>query len=286
PHYHLVQHDDGTVTMTGPTAPHHPHDDQAAAIAAVAELAAAMGRPVRATATDPDGTTWHLIISPDETVTETGAITGPAKPARRTLRPRMTPAPTKTAPPTSEEPAPAAPAAVPAGTEPASTPVPAAPQTPPPVREPGHTVADFAAIRSYAEAGDLEKASALAAALDEAISAQHGPSHPSTLEVREVRAHLRAEAGDLPAAVTLYRDVAERWLYHGNQPQADATADRAHALWLKITDPRTAAQLADAIVRMRSQIPGPGARAYAAAQQRQAGLQAQAAGAETRRDRA
>ncbi|GAA0439069.1 hypothetical protein [Streptomyces luteireticuli] len=275
PLYHLVQHDDGTVTISGPTAPQHPHDDESAAVAAVAELAATMGRPVRATATDPDGTTWHLVINPDQTVTETGTTPRPTKPARRTLRPRKNTTTATAAATAGGEAAPQSPAALPAG-PPAEEAVPAAPQqTPPLAREPGSPVPNFAAIRSYAEAGDLTKANALADALDEAISAQHGPSHHSTLEVREVRAHLRAEAGDLPAAVTLYRDVAERWLYHGNQTQADTTADRAHALWLKITDPATAVRLADSIVRMRSQIPGPGARAYTAAQQRQATLRAQ-----------
>ncbi|WP_331758097.1 hypothetical protein [[Kitasatospora] papulosa] len=118
-------------------------------------------------------------------------------------------------------------------------------------------------VRRYADAGELTLAADLAAQLDDALSSAHGPSHPRTLEARTARADTRAALGDLSAAISLYRDVAERHMYAGDHQTASQIADRAHILWQQITDPRTAAAISPAIVRMRAQIPGQGGYVHA-----------------------
>jgi hypothetical protein len=54
-------------------------DPHAAAVAAASDQMSALGleRPVRAKATDPDGTVWPLIIHPDGTATGAGEPTRP-----------------------------------------------------------------------------------------------------------------------------------------------------------------------------------------------------------------
>jgi hypothetical protein len=58
---------------------------RAAAIEAAARYAARLGRPVRATATEADGTSWPLIIHPDATVSAAGGPTKAKHPRRRAL---------------------------------------------------------------------------------------------------------------------------------------------------------------------------------------------------------
>ena len=70
PVYSLTVHDGGRVDAFGPLVPEAGHPDRASAVGAVASAAARLGRPVRAEATEPDGTVWHLAISPDGTVGE------------------------------------------------------------------------------------------------------------------------------------------------------------------------------------------------------------------------
>ncbi|GAA1377106.1 hypothetical protein ACFPK5_00280 [Streptomyces beijiangensis] len=134
-------------------------------------------------------------------------------------------------------------------------------------------------IRTLAEAGRLPDAVRMAVALDDAVGRAHGPSHPSSLEARAVRAHVTAEAGDLLAAVALYRDVAERWALQGAQVAAEQTADSAHALWLRITDPDQAIAAGTAVVRMRTQIPGADGTSYHHAVQRLERLTPRSSGA-------
>ncbi|MFF3062301.1 hypothetical protein [Streptomyces sp. NPDC057909] len=290
PLYLLSAAADGTVTVTGPAAPPGPHADRAAAVKAVAELAARLSppRPVRAEAHDEDGTSWPLTIAPDGTATETGQPSRSRKPSRRTRQAKQPAArPAATAAP-AEDP-------VPLDTlltkderpvlsgvqqlfqqqrtkQPAPTPAPPRPSTPP-QQPPRRTapVPTLLTIRKHADAGNLSLAADLAAQLDDAFSAAHGPSHPRALEARTARADTRAALGDLSAAISLYRDVAERHMYAGDPETAAQIADRAHILWQQITDPRAAAAIGPAIVRMRAQIPGQGG--YAHAQQYQAHLE-------------
>src|SRR5262245_29077216 len=55
----------GEVKIAGRSHPLVAADPREAAIAVVAERAGQLGRPVRATAVEPDGTSWPLIIHPD-----------------------------------------------------------------------------------------------------------------------------------------------------------------------------------------------------------------------------
>ncbi|MFE6482675.1 hypothetical protein ACFVGN_07060 [Streptomyces sp. NPDC057757] len=70
PVYALAVHDDGRVDVSGPLVPAAGHPNRASAVATVAEAAARLRRPVRAEATEPDGTVWLLVISPDGAVAE------------------------------------------------------------------------------------------------------------------------------------------------------------------------------------------------------------------------
>lgn len=123
-------------------------------------------------------------------------------------------------------------------------------------------IPSYLRVRALEQAGRFDEALHMAAALDEAAARQHGPSHRSALQAREVLAHLTAQRGDLPGACSLYRDVAERWALQREAAAADEAAGRAHALWLKITDPAHAITTGEIIVRMRASIPGPEGRAY------------------------
>lgn len=127
-------------------------------------------------------------------------------------------------------------------------------------------------MRALEQAGRLDEALHMAAALDEAAAREHGPSHRSALQAREVLAHLTARRGDLPGACSLYRDVAERWALQREEAAADEAAGRAHALWLQIQDPAQAVTTGETIVRMRASIPGPQGRAYDKAVRRLAQL--------------
>ncbi|WP_093804076.1 hypothetical protein [Streptomyces sp. Wb2n-11] len=288
PRYQLTADPDGTVSVAGPAAPTDTFTDRAAAIKAVAELASRLRppRPVRADAHDDTGTTWPLVIHPDGTATEAGPAAHSRKTKRRSTRP-SSPEPTP-APPTVALPTPAPP---PAPTSAATPPrvrsgvqrLFAQRQLPRPTRStaipaPAAAPRDSAVptvltIRKYADAGDLSRAAALAGQLDDAMSAMHGPSHPQVLEVRTLRADVTAAQGDLPTAIGLYRDVAERWLYAGDPEAAAQLADRAHTLWQQIADAQTAAAIGSSIIRMRSQIPGQNG-AYEHARRHQATLQA------------
>ncbi|WP_125264878.1 hypothetical protein [Streptomyces alboflavus] len=316
PRYQLTADPDGSVTVTGPATPVRAYPGRAAAIEAVAELAAILTPPreVAADAIDTDGTCWPLYISPDGTAREAGparrrkrrrwsAKKTPAAPAPVAASPQPTPAPEAAAPAAPlpqfrpPRPAPAAPAEDAPTTRvrarrPRPAPVleqherpaddtsaaPAVPQAVPGARS-GPTVPSVLHIRAMAEDGQTDQARQMAAALDDAASRAHGPSHRAALEAREIHAHLTAEAGDIPAAVHLYRDAAERWALQNAPEAADAAAGRAHALWLRHLpqlSPADALAVGETIVRMRTAVPGRDGRPYRQARQRLTELQAAA----------
>ncbi|MEU1121953.1 MULTISPECIES: hypothetical protein [unclassified Streptomyces] len=161
------------------------------------------------------------------------------------------PAPSMAAPSIPRPAEPAVPAPSPAAAEPRNEPIPSTLR-----------------IRTLAEAGRLPEALQMAAAYDDAAARTHGPSHPTAIEAREIRAHISVEYGDLTAGIALYRDAAERWALRSQTAAADAAAGRAHALWMRITDPQEAVAVGETIVRMRTQIPGPDGTAYRSAARR------------------
>src|SRR5690606_17066303 len=66
----------------------HPEDARAAIVAVIAETAAKVNRPVRVSATGPDGT-WPLIVHPDGTVEADEDAEAP--PQRRSRRRQVAP---------------------------------------------------------------------------------------------------------------------------------------------------------------------------------------------------
>ncbi|MFD7285450.1 hypothetical protein [Streptomyces sp. NPDC059863] len=242
PVYDLTVHDDGRILASGPLIPTSGHATRAAAIEVVADAAARLGRAVRATATEPGGAVWRLIVSPEGEVSEVpggGArTTAPKKPkARRPVR------------------RPAKAAAVPA----VSGPRPGAPKGTEAYAE------SLAQVRDHLDAGRTDQAGELAARLDTQAAGVLGVSHPEALRIREVHARATALAGDVVGGVQLYRDVAERWHYRGDAEQAEAAASHAEMLWMRMTHVGRALSAGVDVIRMRNQIPGRSGEALAAA---------------------
>ncbi|MBO8188893.1 hypothetical protein [Streptomyces spirodelae] len=276
PTYAFVVQDSGRVAVFGPLLPASERPSRASAIDAVAAAADGLGRPVRAEATEPDGTVWHLVISPDGAVGELSDGAPRAKAPKKRHAPAPAPQPGAAGPARRPEPAPVpAPAPTRAQTPAQAAPVPA--PAPAPAPAPGTPDALSEAVsrlEAHAAAGRMDQALALAAQLDEYAADALGLAHPEALRVRETRARLTALAGDPVSGVRMYRDVAERWHYQGAADQAEAVADRAQELWLQIPDLATAAAAGVAMVRMRNQIPGDGGTAFATVLERQARLEA------------
>ncbi|MFF7987736.1 hypothetical protein ACFZDK_53375 [Streptomyces sp. NPDC007901] len=238
PAYALTVYEDGRVDAEGPLVPAMTHAHRTAAIGTVAEAAARLGRPVRAEATETDGTVWHLVVAPDGTVGElTGGPRAPA-PKKRGSR---------NAAPTVR---------LAAGAEP----------------EPGMIADSLALVMEQLEAGRLDTAGDLAARLDEQAADTLGVSHPDALRAREVRARVTALRGDTAGSVRLFRDVAERRHYRGESEHAETAAAHAEALWVQIADPETALSIGIGVIRMRNQIPGKDGTALAAVLEHQAWL--------------
>ncbi|MET4926987.1 hypothetical protein P3L51_32320 [Streptomyces sp. PSRA5] len=230
PVYDLTVHDDGRVLASGPLIPTSGHATRASAIEVVAGAATRLGRAVRATAVEPGGSVWQLIISPEGEVSEI-----PVGRQRTTgSRKRLTKRPMRAAAVVSDT---------------------SAPQTG--ARKGAEAYAEsLALIRSHLEAGRTGQASTLAAQLDTRATGVLGVSHPDTLLIREVRARATALSGDTGGGIQLYRDVAERWHYRGDAEQAEAVAGRAELLWMRIVNVEEALSAGVAVIRMRNQIPG------------------------------
>ncbi|MFJ6126093.1 hypothetical protein ACIQKE_13490 [Streptomyces griseoviridis] len=253
PAYELTVHADGKVEAAGPLVPSATHPHRHAAIGAVVEASARLGRPVRAKATEADGTVWHLVVAPDGSVGEL--------PAGRSAAPSR-----KRAGKSSSRAARTAPQAPPAAT------------APPAEAEPAFADG-LALVAEHLEAGRIEVAAELAARLDRRAADTLGVSHPDALRIREVLARISALLGDTAGGVRLFRDVAERWHYRGAHADAESAASRAVALWLQITDLDTALATGMSMVRMRNQIPGENGTALTEVLTHQSLLESQKAGA-------
>lgn len=140
---------------------------------------------------------------------------------------------------------------------------------PPELRE---ALAEVAAI---AAAGRHDEALGAADAVVDALAADLGPDHPNTLNVREIRAYLTAEADRVTEAATAYLDIAEaRVVARGpDHPDTVAAVDNAHALWLRLHDGDPAVPtLGRRLVLVREAVPGPGGQALLGARERLASL--------------
>ncbi|MDT0470838.1 hypothetical protein RM863_01615 [Streptomyces sp. DSM 41014] len=253
PAYELTVHADGKVEAAGPLVPSATHPHRHAAIGTVVEASARLGRPVRAKATEADGTVWHLVVAPDGSVGEL--------PVGRSAAPSR-----KRAGKSSSRAARTAPQAPPAAT------------APPAEAEPAFADG-LALVAEHLEAGRIEVAAELAARLDRRAADTLGVSHPDALRIREVLARISALLGDTAGGVRLFRDVAERWHYRGAHADAESAASRAVALWLQITDVDTALATGMSMVRMRNQIPGENGTALTEVLTHQSLLESQKAGA-------
>ncbi|TWF96448.1 hypothetical protein FHX73_11220 [Kitasatospora viridis] len=113
-------------------------------------------------------------------------------------------------------------------------------------------------IVATAEAGDHAGAAELAGTLEQQAVAAHGMIAPPVLMIRQVRAHLARMAGDLTAAVGLYREVALVLLVaQGPQDQeAQRVVTNAEACWRAIPDPAVALPLSPAVLELRAKVPG------------------------------
>ncbi|MEE1940983.1 hypothetical protein V1L54_16490 [Streptomyces sp. TRM 70361] len=248
PVYALAVHGDGRVVVSGPLMPAVGHPTRASAVGTVSAAAARLGRPVRAEATEPDGTVWYLAISPDGAV---GELPGGGQRTRaQGRRENRSPAPPEE---TAGEPARAGGRSVPGtGPDPGTgTGTGAGTET-----GPDAYAGSLALVTEHLEAGRLDRAAELAARLDEQAAGALGVSHPDALGIREVRARVAVLAGDTDGGVRLFRDVAERWHYRGDGERAEAAAARAETAWMQITDLDTALSSGVAMVRLRNQIPG------------------------------
>ncbi|MEU9222152.1 hypothetical protein AB0D47_37130 [Streptomyces sp. NPDC048376] len=241
PVYVLTAHEDGHFVASGPLVPASRHLTRAAAVGTVAAAAARLGRPVRAQATEQNGTVWNLVVSPDGAV---GELPGGGH-HTRALRGRDT-----KSPPRSADAAP----------EPEQQP------------ERGAYAEPLALVAQHLEAGREAQAAALTVRLDEEAADRLGVSHPDALHIREVRARVTALAGDVLNGVRLSRDVAERWHHRGEHERAEAAATYAETLWMGITDVDTALSVGIALVRLRHQIPGESGGALGAVLEHQAWL--------------
>lgn len=241
PTYALTVRPDGRVIASGPTMDTSGHPTRAAAIEAVAASAAGLGRPVRATATEADGTIWHLVVSPDGTVAELATGRRGAKAAKKRRTKRRTRSEKTLAEPASAL-TPLTPAA--SGGTPGGQP------------QPDGFASSLDRITEHLRAGRTDLAAQLALRLDEQAAGVLGMSHPDALHIREVRARAAALSGDLTTSVWLYRDIAERWHYQGDGARAEAAASRAVKVWKQITDVESALTTGLSVIRMRNQIPG------------------------------
>ncbi|MDI2125836.1 hypothetical protein [Yinghuangia seranimata] len=148
-------------------------------------------------------------------------------------------------------------------------------ETFPPPPELREALADIAAI---AADGRYAEAFGAADAVIDALTADVGRDHPHTLNVREIRAYLTAEAGDVADAVEAYLGIAKARLAAGgsDHPDTVAAVDNAHALWLRLADPEDAAAAEASgrrLVALREHVPGPGGRGLAGAKARMAALE-------------
>ncbi|MEU4924614.1 hypothetical protein AB0G29_35335 [Streptomyces parvus] len=233
PLYRLTA-DDDQVTVTGPGAHSGPYPTRDDALAAVAVLAATLRppRPVRAQAADEDGrTVWPLLVHPDGTVTEDGSPTRTKTKAKKQRH--AAPEPTSS-----------------------TTQIPAA-------REAGHgtqpAVDPHEAIRTASQAGRHGEAAAIAAEHELTALRQYGAQTPQVAHWIEVRAYVAQQAEDPVRACRLWLQAAVVRLNSGQDsrdPEVTETADRAHAAWHLVTDPRIIRDLGSGLQTLRSRVPG------------------------------
>lgn len=93
--------------------------------------------------------------------------------------------------------------------------------------------ARLARVAEVAGTGNLPDAIALAARLDQDVTAEHGELHLHTIQVREVRGYLATLTDDYPSGLSWYLHAAQlRVAIQGpGHPDVEAATRRAYSLW-------------------------------------------------------
>ncbi|RLU80144.1 hypothetical protein CTZ27_35435 [Streptomyces griseocarneus] len=238
PVYTITLTTTGIAAIDGETLGDTGQDADAARRTALAEItvkAALHGRPVRATAKEPDGIVYYLIVAPDGTVTTCNQPHPIPPPPRASAAPRRTAS------------------SSPQGT---SAQVPAdknstewAAPLPEGMTSPWAQLVRQAQTGAYAEA--VHTANRITASLRH----EYGLHHPHTVNILTTRAWLALRARTEPAEVAeLLVEAAELRREAKAQPEQDTLRliHNAHTLWhhLATQDPETARELAERLLTL------------------------------------
>lgn len=114
-------------------------------------------------------------------------------------------------------------------------------------------------VAEVAQAGHLPDAAALAAQLDQDVTAEYGELHLHTVQVREVRGYLAALAGDHPSGLSWYLHAAQlRVTLQGpGHPDVEAATRRAYSLWRSMPPEAERQRLGADLLTIASDIHGP-----------------------------
>ncbi|UGQ09025.1 hypothetical protein LO772_18825 [Yinghuangia sp. ASG 101] len=264
-------------------------DPRETAVAAVAATASLIGRPVRAEAREPDGTTWPLIITPDGRAVAAGPARRPPPIAKRrgfrggvlrrpSARQRSEQAPSPlsasghAAPETASEqprlsPPPPAPDGPPGPETLAATyaaTIGKSPETPgtsvahvPPadVPEPDAETRDaLGRILDELRLGRFAAARSRAQLLVDRFTEQRGRDDPATHAAGEVLAYATFVAGDPVRAARMYAGLAlPRVGATGTVDERGAQlADNAHFCWTRAGDGADSRRIGERIVALRT----------------------------------
>ncbi|MCX4763813.1 hypothetical protein OG562_23160 [Streptomyces sp. NBC_01275] len=220
-----------------------------AALSTALGMAVRQGRPLRALAFEPDGSTWPLLLHPDGRVEE-DAEAAEHDPSGRTGG-RTPPAGVPTALPAS----PASPRGPRTQTIVLNAQWSDAVETP---EAPERFRDRLARISEAGGSGRIEAALTLAADLEREVALLFGSSHPHVLQARAVRAHIITLANDWTRAADLYLALTADWLELSGDRSAQVRqcAANAHYCWLRVTDPEEYERIGEAVVRIWLKVPG------------------------------
>ncbi|WP_149552866.1 hypothetical protein [Streptomyces marokkonensis] len=114
-------------------------------------------------------------------------------------------------------------------------------------------------VAETARTGHLADAAALAARLDEDVTAEYGELHLHTIQVREVRGYLAALAGDHPSGLSWYLHAAQlRVTIQGpGHPDVEAATRRAYSLWRAMPPEADRQRLGADLLTIAGDIHGP-----------------------------
>ena len=119
--------------------------------------------------------------------------------------------------------------------------------------------ARLAKVAEVAQQGLLDDAVALAAQLDQDVTAEYGEAHLHTVQVREVRGYLAALMGDYAAGLAWYLHAAQlRVTVQGpSHPDVEAATRRAYSLWRSMPDEADRQRFGGDLLTVATDIHGP-----------------------------